>query len=82
MSRKQINPQEEKELASLAQLPEIDGVLIEEIEITEVIEIHLPEDEELEAEEFDSVFNTTKTKKLTPEEEEDIEDFNSYFFEE
>ena len=82
MPKKQLDPQEEKDLGDLPHLPEVEGVLIEEIEITEVAEIHLLADEELEAEEFDSIFNTSKTKKPTVEEEEDIEDFNSYFFEE
>ncbi len=57
-----------------------EGVLLEEVEFTEITEItEVTFEDGDEEDEFDSLFPTKR--KLTQEELEDEEDFDSYFFE-
>mgnify|MGYP003427078090 CR=1 FL=1 len=84
MSKKKVSQNTNSDdavIPPMEQLAEgdLEGVLVEEVEITEFIEVHILEEED---EEFDSVFPTSGAKKLTQEELEDAEDFDSYFFEE
>ncbi|MEN9604792.1 MAG: hypothetical protein RJB39_477 [Candidatus Parcubacteria bacterium] len=81
MPKKTTSPKDEPGLPEGLHLPEgdLEGIVITE-EVVEV-EVVVPEDLE-DDEEFDSIFSGVKKKKITLEEEEDIEDFNSYFFEE
>ena len=80
MPKKTTSPKEEPALPEGIHLPEgeIEGIIISE----EIIEVEVLVSDDLEDEEFDSIFSGVKRKKTTPEEEEDFEDFNSYFFEE
>lgn len=80
MPKKTVSPKEENELPEGMHLPEgeLEGIMITE----EIVEVEVTVSDDLEDEEFDSIFSGVKQKKSTPEEEEDFEDFNSYFFEE
>ena len=81
-SPKQQNPQEEPSVPETDFInPEnLEGVIIEEVEFTEITEItEVAFEDSEEDDEFDSLF--PKKKKLTQEELEDEEDFDSYFFE-
>ncbi len=81
MPKKNTSSKEEPGLPEGLHLPEgdLEGVIITE----EIIEVEVTVADDLdEDEEFDSIFSGVKKKKTTVEEEEDFEDFNSYFFEE
>jgi hypothetical protein len=83
MPKKNPSPKPELEIPEELHLPEgdIEGVILTE-ESIEITEVHVFE-EELEEDDFETaIFGSLKNKKPTTEEEEDIEDFNSYFFEE
>lgn len=80
MSKKTTSTKDESMLPEGMTLPEgeLEGIIISE----EVIEVEVTVSDDMEEEEFDSIFSGVKHKKPTVEEEEDFEDFNSYFFEE
>lgn len=83
MSKKKTSPKEpqtEENIipeAGIIDVENLEGVLLEEVEITEITEVTFEDSDE--DEEFDSLFPTKRKK--TQEELEDEEDFDSYFFE-